>query len=185
MNCLFWTYFECFWLFFIFSYCYNAFVYLFIPFMHLDFLWLLTMSGRHFHLTTLMKSLSSFLVIGLWFLHAGHINITSEIAFLEGNNIKSSLFFHVYFQKKLSFSVRFRWWRVCDFHLKCAFCFCLVDMFSWFNTVYWLFQGLPTISNSTWMNLSPFLIYSLITIYFSYEWNTSWQLKGFNDQFYL
>ena len=64
MNCLFWTYFECFWLFFIFSYCYNAFVYLFIPFMHLDFLWLLTMSGRHFHLTTLMKSLSSLLVIG-------------------------------------------------------------------------------------------------------------------------
>ena len=119
------------------------------------------------------------------FLHAGLMNITSEIVFLEGNTIKSSLFFHVYFQKKLSFSVRFRWWRACDFHLKCAFCFCLVDMFSWFNTVYWLFQGLPTISNSTWMNLSPFLIYSLITIYFSYEWNTSWQLKGFNDQFYL
>ena len=64
-NVYFWTYFECFWLFyFLFSFCYNAFVYLFMPFTHLDFLWLLTMSGRHFYLTTLMKSLSSFLVIG-------------------------------------------------------------------------------------------------------------------------
>ena len=164
MKCLFWSYFECFWLvYFIFSFCYNAFVYLFMPSMHLDFLWLLTMSGRHFHLTTLMKSLSSFLVIGFMVLHAGLINITSEIAFLEGNTIKSSLFFHVYFQKielQCSVSMMKGLWL--------SFIMCLLFLLGWyvFLIYFWLFQGLPTISNSIWMHLSPFLIYSqIITVF--------------------
>lgn len=169
MKCLFWSYFECFWLvYFIFSFCYNAFVYLFMPSMHLDFLWLLTMSGRHFHLTTLMKSISSFLVIGFmvftrWSYKYHLRNSLSRREHHQKLSFLSCVFPKIELQCSVSM-MKGLW---------LSFIMCLLFLLGWyvFLIYFWLFQGLPTISNSIWMHLSPFLIYSQIITVFTFCMN--------------